>query len=68
MINLQREIDKRGLRSKMILQVHDELLFEVPPEELEQVKGLLKEMMSQAMELVVPLKVEVKVGRNWGEM
>jgi DNA polymerase-1 len=68
MINLQREIDKRGLRSKMILQVHDELLFEVPPEELEQVKGLLKRTMSQAMELSVPLKVEVKVGRNWGEM
>jgi DNA polymerase-1 len=68
MINLQREIDKRGLRSKMILQVHDELLFEVPPEELEQVKVLLRETMSQAMELSVPLKVEIKVGRNWGEM
>ena len=68
MIDLQREIDKRGLRSKMILQVHDELLFEVPPEEVEQVKGLMKETMSQAMELSVPLKVEVKVGRNWGEM
>jgi DNA polymerase-1 len=68
MINLQREIDERGLRSKMILQVHDELLFEVPPEELEQVKVLLKETMSQAMELSVPLKVEVKVGKNWGEM
>jgi len=68
MIDLQREIDKRGLRSKMILQVHDELLFEVPPEEVEQVKGLMKETMSQAMELSVPLKVEVKVGKNWGEM
>ena len=68
MIDLQREIDKRGLKSKMILQVHDELLFEVPREELEQVKGLMGETMSQAMELSVPLKVEVKVGRNWGEM
>ena len=68
MINLQREIDRRGLRSKMLLQVHDELLFEVPPEELDQMKALLKDIMSGAMELSVPLKVEIKVGRNWGEM
>jgi len=68
MIDLQREIDRRGLRSRLILQVHDELLLEVPPEELEQAKSLMEEIMSQAMELSVPLKVEVKTGRNWGEM
>lgn len=68
MINLQREIDKRGLKSKMILQVHDDLLLEVPPEELEPVKTLTEKTMSGAMELSVPLKVEVKVGRNWGKM
>jgi DNA polymerase-1 len=68
MINLQREMDKRGLKSKMILQVHDELLLEVPPEELDQMTGLTAKTMSQAMELSVPLKVEVKVGRNWGDM
>ena len=68
MINLQTKIDKRGLKSKMLLQVHDELLFEVPPEELDQMKALLEETMSGAMELSVPLKVEVKAGRNWGEM
>jgi DNA polymerase-1 len=68
MIDLQREIDRRSLRSKMLLQVHDELLFEVPPEEVDQMKALLKDIMSGAMELSVPLKVEIKVGRNWGEM
>ena len=68
MINLQREMDKRGLKSKMILQVHDELLFEVPPEELDQMIGLTAKTMSHAMELSVMLKVEVKVGRNWGDM
>jgi DNA polymerase-1 len=68
MINVQREMDKRGLKSKMILQVHDELLFEVPPEELEEMKGLILEKMPEAMELIVPLKVDIKTGRNWGEM
>jgi DNA polymerase-1 len=68
MIRLQREIDKRGLKSRMLLQVHDELLFEVPPKEVEETKGLVEEIMPQAVELSVPLKVEVRVGRNWGEM
>jgi len=68
MINLQSEMDRRVLKSKMILQVHDELLFEVPGEELEEMKGLVAQVMSQAVELSIPLKVEVKVGRNWGEM
>ena len=68
MINLHQEMGKRGLRSKMILQVHDELVFEVPPEELEEMRALVEEIMPQAMQLSVPLKVEVKVGKNWGQM
>jgi DNA polymerase-1 len=68
MINLYREMEKRGLRSKMTLQVHDELVFEVSPEELGEVRGLVEEIMPQAMKLSVPLKVEVNVGKNWGEM
>lgn len=68
MINLQREMDRDALKSKMILQIHDELLFEVPPEELDRVASLTARTMSQAMELSIPLKVEVKVGRNWGDM
>lgn len=68
MVNLYREMEKRKLRSKMLLQVHDELVFEVPPEEMEEMKSLAVEKMSQARALSVPLKVEVKMGRNWGEM
>jgi len=68
MVNLQREMDRRGLKSRLILQVHDELLVEAPPEEVEQAQALLRETMSRAMELSVVLKVDVKVGRNWGEM
>ena len=68
MINLHQEMEKRGLRSKMTLQVHDELLFEVPPDELEEIKALVADIMPQAMKLSVPLKVEVKTGKNWGQL
>jgi DNA polymerase-1 len=68
MINLDREIDKRQLKSKMLLQVHDELIFEVPEAELEEMSQLVPKIMSTALELSVPLKVDVKTGTNWGEM
>ena len=68
MINLQREMDKRQLKSKMLLQVHDELVFEVPEAELETMCQLVPDMMSSALKLSIPLKVDIKEGRNWGEM
>ena len=68
MIHIQQEMDKRGLKSRMILQVHDELVFEVPRDELEEMKGLVGEIMPRAMALSVPLKVETSVSKNWGEM
>ena len=68
MIELQRRMDGLGLKSKMILQVHDELLFEVPPNELEKMKSLVLEIMPNALILSVPLKVELKVGKSWGQM
>jgi len=68
MVDLHREMGRRNLKSKMILQVHDELVFEVPQEELEEIRALVEEIMPGAMKLSVPLKVEVKVGRNWGEL
>jgi DNA polymerase-1 len=68
MINLQREIDERRLKSKMILQVHDELIFEVPQEEMEAMRQLVPRVMSTALELSVPLKVDIKTGCNWGEL
>jgi DNA polymerase-1 len=52
----------------MLLQIHDELLFEVPEGEVEEVKSLVTELMSRAFELCVPVKIDIKLGRNWGEM
>ncbi|MFC2044859.1 DNA polymerase I [Chloroflexota bacterium] len=68
MVNLYREIGRRQLRSKMLLQVHDELLFEVPEEELEVIQECVPVIMSGALELSVPLKVATKSGRNWEEL
>jgi DNA polymerase-1 len=68
MINLHREMVKRRLSSKMLLQIHDELLFEVPEEEVEEMKSLVIDLMSSAVELCVPVKIDIKLGRNWGEM
>ncbi|MBE9513163.1 MAG: DNA polymerase I [Chloroflexi bacterium] len=68
MINLYREMGSRQLKSQMLLQVHDELIFEVPQEEIEIMRQLVPQVMSTALELSVPLKVDVKSGHNWGEM
>jgi DNA polymerase-1 len=68
MINLHREMKRRKLRSKMLLQVHDELIFEVPQDEMKTMRELVPEVMSTALVLSVPLKVDIKTGTNWGEM
>jgi len=68
MINLYREINKRQLKSRMLLQVHDELVFEVPQEELGETRQLVPDLMSTALQIRVPLKVDTKTGNNWGEM
>ena len=52
----------------MIIQVHDELIFETPVEELEQMKAIVMELMPSAMSLAVPLEVELKTGDKWGDM
>lgn len=68
MIRLQASMDKESLRSRMILQVHDELIFETPLDELDKMKALIQELMPTALDLDVPLKVDLKQGRTWGEM
>ncbi len=68
MINLDRELERHRLKSKMILQVHDELVFEVPQAEIETIRQLVPKIMATALELSVPLKVDIKMGPNWGEM
>ena len=68
MINVHREMRKRNLNSKMLLQIHDELLFEVPVGEVEEMKSLVAELMPGAIELCVPLRIDIKLGKNWGKM
>ncbi len=65
MIKIHEALDAQGLNARMLLQVHDELVFEVPGQELEQVKGLVKHEMEHAAELSVPLVVDLGVGENW---
>jgi len=68
MVNLYREMPKSRLKSRMLLQVHDELLFEVPAAELEAMRELAPRIMSTPIKLSIPLKVDSKIGQNWGEM
>jgi DNA polymerase I len=68
MIRIDAEIQKRGLKSRMTLQVHDELVFEVPESEVDAMKPLVREHMENAYSLAVPLLVEIGVGRNWRDM
>ncbi len=68
MIRLYHRLREEGLRSAMILQVHDELVLEVPEEEVEHVIPLVRDAMENAYTLVVPLKVDIEIGPNWYEM
>ena len=68
MINIDREMAERRLRSRMCIQVHDELIFEVAPGEVDELTGLVMAQMPAAMDLAVPLNVEVKSGDSWGHM
>ena len=67
MINIHRRIKDEGRRAKMIIQVHDELVFEVSEDEIEQIKKLVKEKMEGVMNLSVPIIAEIHTGKNWNE-
>jgi len=67
MIRVDRRIRQEGCTSRLIMQVHDELVFEVPEEELVRVELLVEEEMSQAAQMKVPLKVDISYGANWSE-
>ena len=68
MIRIDAELRQRKLRSRMLLQVHDELVFEVHEGELEVMKQLVAQQMENVFELKVPLKVDVGVGPNWRDL
>jgi DNA polymerase-1 len=67
MIRIDKRLRKEQKRSYMILQIHDELIFEVPNEEVEEMSKLVRETMEGMMELKVPLIVDIHVGKNWKE-
>ena len=67
MLRIQHKLTEKQLRTRMILQVHDELVFEVPIEELEQAKYYVRHLMEGVAKLDVPIKVEMKMGKNWFE-
>ena len=68
MIALSKAIAEAGLRSRMLLQVHDEMIFEVPLDEVERMTALVRSCMENAYRLSVPLKVGLETGHSWGEM
>ena len=68
MIRLQKRLQDAGVKAAMVLQVHDELILEVPDEELDTVRDMVVETMMGAYKLDIPLKVEVAIARNWMEM
>ncbi|GER92838.1 DNA polymerase I [hot springs metagenome] len=67
MINIWKKLKGKNLKTRMILQIHDELLFEVPETEIETAKKLIRYEMENALSLSVPLKVDISWGKNWAE-
>jgi DNA polymerase-1 len=68
MLRLPDEIKSADLNAQMLIQVHDELVFECPEGELKPTTQLVKQVMSNAFKLCIPLKTDAKAGRNWAEM
>ncbi len=67
MLDLRQALGQHGLRSQLVLQIHDELLLEVPEDEAEAARALVERVMEGALQLAVPLEVDARLGRNWAE-
>ena len=67
MIDIYNEFKKQNIKSKMLLQVHDELIFNVFNEEIDKVTKIVNDKMDNAYKLDVPLKVDINIGNNWAE-
>ena len=68
MISIRAEIEKRKMRSRMLLQVHDEVIFEVEKGEEQEMESLVRSCMEGAYKLSVPLRASIEFGSSWGEM
>jgi DNA polymerase-1 len=65
MVKVYKRLQSEGLKSRLILQIHDELLIEAFEPETERVCGILKDEMQNAVSLTVPLTIDIKIGKNW---
>jgi DNA polymerase-1 len=68
MIAINEKLTKSGMETKMILQVHDELVFDVPDHELKKVRDIVRNGMEEVIKLKVPVEAHIEVGKNWLEM
>jgi DNA polymerase-1 len=68
MVRIDREIAARSMRSRMLIQVHDELVFESPDDEVAELENLVKEVMEGAITFDVPIVVNIEHGENWGKV
>ena len=68
MININSQLRKKNMKTSMILQVHDELVFDVPEEETKEATALIRDLMEHAIELKVPVEASLKIGENWLDM
>jgi DNA polymerase-1 len=68
MVRIDRALQERGLATKMILQVHDELVFEAPRDEVEELRSIVVDLMGNAFPMIVPLGVEARTGPNWQDL
>jgi DNA polymerase-1 len=68
MIRIDKELDEKGFETRMLLQVHDELIFEGPRAEQEALREMLHRIMPASLELIVPLRIDIKSGLNWADM
>ena len=68
MIKINRLLKNKGLKTKLLLQIHDELIFEVYKTEVGEVKYFVKDIMEHSFEFSVPLKVNLKTGNSWAEL
>ena len=67
MIQIDKELKKEELKSKMVLQVHDELVFDLPKDELDDLSNIVKRGMEEVVKLKLPVKVNISSGKNWME-
>ena len=68
MINISKELKIQQMRSLLVAQVHDELILDVAPGELMEIQSIVVKLMKSAMNLKIPLEVEIKSGSTWGDM